>query len=150
MYTIDTVPHLGCKDCLFSGKSCKRIGGTPLDFSRPYFSCERGATGFHYPCRDFQPKHPTWGSLKDYTTFDDFWNLYKQTWLTDFDRRWCVFIIGNNRRTRYYVPHGRFMNGTMIENGILMATRKGYFKETKTGYTYKTEEIKGVKINDPS
>jgi hypothetical protein len=42
------------------------------------------------------------------------------------------------------------MNGTMIENGILMATRKGYFKETKTGYTYKTEEIKGVKINDPS
>lgn len=150
MYTLNTVPHLGCKDCLFSEKSCKRIGGTTLDFARPWFSCERGATGFHYPCRDFQPKHPTWGSLKEWTTFDDFWNLYEQAWLTDVDRRWSIFIINGNKDTRYYVPHDLFMNGTMIENGVLKADRKGYFKRTKDGYTYIMEEIKGVKINDLS
>ena len=61
MYTIDTCPHLGCKDCLYNGESCKRIEGTKLEFVRPYFACQH--SGFHIPCNSFEPKHPEYADL---------------------------------------------------------------------------------------
>lgn len=147
MYTIDTCPHLMCKDCLYWGKQCKRIGGTNLEFARPYFVSQ--PTGRHTPCNSFEPKHPEYADLKEWTNFEDFWKVYKEVWLPYGNENIeCAFVINGDKSIRYYVPFEKFMNGTMIEDGKLMAIHKRYYKQTREGFGYKlvTEEINGIEL----
>ena len=144
MYSIDTCPNLECKDCLFWGAQCRRIGGTNLEFARPYFVSQD--TGSHTPCNSFEPKHPEYADLKEWTNFEDFWKVYKDVWLSGTKE--CAFTINGNKSVRYYVPLERFIDGTMIENGKLLATHKSYYKQTREGFGYKLirEEIDGVML----
>lgn len=144
MYTIDTCPHLGCKDCLYDGENCKRIGGTSLEFARPWFASQ--PSGLHTPCNSFEPKHPDYADLKEWINFEDFWEIYKDAWLSGTKE--CAFTINGDKSIRYYVPLESFIDGTMIKNGRLLATHKCYYKQTREGFGYKlvTEEIDGVEL----
>jgi len=144
MYTINNCPHLGCKDCLYNGENCKRIGGTNIEFARPWFAC--CPSGFHVPCNSFIPKHPEYADLKEWKNFDDFFTVYMQTWWSGAKQ--CGFIINGDKSVRYYVPLERFINGTMIVDNKLMATQKMYYKRTNKGfgYTLVTEEIDGIEL----
>lgn len=144
MYTVDTCPHLGCRDCLYFGKECKRLKGTKLEFARPWFAC--CSSGMHVPCSDFVPKHPEYADLKEWTNFQDFWEVYKEAWLADTKE--IPFIINGEKAIRYYVPLQKFLDGTMIENGKLMATYRSYYKKTRSGFGYilVREEIDGIPV----
>lgn len=147
MYTVDDCPHLGCKDCLYNGENCKRIGGTNLEFVRPWFACQ--PSGFHVPCNSFVPKHPEYTDMKEWTNFDDFWTVYKEAWLPYGNENVdCGFMFNDDRSVWYYVPLKKFIDGTMIQDGKLMATYKQYYKRTKEGFGYKLvkEEINGVEL----
>lgn len=147
MYTIDTCPNLGCKDCLYWGEQCKRLGGTNLEFARPYFVSQ--PTGRHTPCNSFEPKHPEYADLKEWTNFEDFWTVYKEAWLPyENENTDCAFTINGDKSIWYYVPLKRFIDGTMIEDGKLMATHRRYYKQTREGFGYKliTEEINGIEL----
>lgn len=144
MYTVDTCPHLGCKDCLYNGVNCKRIGGVNVEFARPWFASQ--PSGFHVPCNSFEPKHPEYADLKEWTNYDDFFKVYEEAWLVN--KREFPFTINGDKSVRYYVPFEKFIDGSMIVDGKLMATYKQYYKQTREGFGYKlvTEEINGVEL----
>lgn len=144
MYTVDDCPHIGCKDCLFNGENCKRIGGTNLEFVRPWFASQ--PSGFHIPCNSFVPKHPEYADMKEWTNYDDFLPVYMEAWWSG--RKRCGFMINGDRSVWYFVPLEKFIDGTMIQDGKLMATHKEYYKRTREGFGYKlvSEEIDGVML----
>lgn len=144
MYVIDACPHLGCKDCLYNGEKCKRLGGTNLEFVRHLFAdC---SSGFHVSCNSFEPKHPEYADFKEWTSFDDYFPVYMEAWWSG--RKRCGFTINGDESVRYFVPLEKFIDGTMIVDGKLMATHKEYYKMTRDGFCYKliTEEINGVEL----
>lgn len=149
MYTLDTCPHLGCKDCLYCGplNACKRIGGTNLQFAKPWFaSCP---SGFHVPCNSFEPRHPEYADLKEWTNFDDFWKVYKGAWLPT-GKNDVPFVINGDQSVRYYVPLKMFIDGTMIKNNKLLATHIQYYKRVHSAFGYKlvTEQIDGIELQN--
>lgn len=145
MYTVENCSHIVCKNCLFFGKSCKRISGTSLEFAKPWFVCQD--TGFHLPCSAFEPKHPEYADMKEWTNFADFWNVYKEAWFTPSDK-YIPFTIHGDHSVRYYVPVEKFIDGTMIENGKLMAEYKQYYKKARNeiGYKLVREEVNAVEL----
>ena len=147
-YNIDDCPHFGCGDCKYF-RSCKRVDGNSLQFARPWFLCETSWT--HIPCKDFEHAHPEYADMKKWTNFDDFWNAYKKAWLPyENENIEIPFVVNDEKSVWYYVPLKKFLDGTMIENGKLLATKKKYYKRTREGFGYKliTEEIVGgVKLH---
>ena len=147
-YNIDDCPHFGCGDCKYF-RNCKRVYGNLLQFARPWFLCE--TSWAHIPCKDFEHAHPECADMKKWTSFDDFWNAYKKAWLPyENENIEIPFVVNDEKSVWYYVPLKKFLDGTMIENGKLLATKKKYYKQTREGFGYKliTEEIVGgVKLH---
>ena len=84
--------------------------------------------------------------MKKWTNFDDFWSAYKKAWLPyENENIEIPFVVNGEKSVRYYVPLKKFLDGTMTENGKLMAIKKKYYKQTREGFGYKliTEEIIG-------
>lgn len=161
MYTVDTCPHVTCKDCLFynikadleSEKSiCKRIDHKMVKFADPWFACYTCGQ-YHIPCCDFIPKHPEYEDFKEWTGFADFWPVFVKAWLPYEDENITVpFILNGNKEIRYHVPLCRFIDGTMLRGGILHAIEKTYYKRGAVEhgvqlYDLIHEKINGVKIN---
>lgn len=146
MYTTDTCPHLGCKDCLYNGVNCKRLSGTNLEFARPYF--KSSPSGLHIPCNSFKPAHPEYADLKEWTNYDDFIKAYMEAWWSGSKPYVCGFTMSGDKSIRYYVPLEKFIDGTMIQDGKLMAIYKQYYKQTREGFGYRLikEEIDGVQL----
>lgn len=129
---------------MYNGAECKRLKGTKLEFARPWFSsC---SSRFHIPCNSFEPKHPEYADLKEWTNFNDYWQVYKEAWLANTKE--ISFIINGEKAVRYYVPLQKFLDGTMIKDGWLMATRRTYYKRTRKGFGYELvdEKINGIPI----
>ena len=147
-YNIDDCPHFGCGDCKYFRK-CKRVDGNSLQFAKQWFLCETSWT--HIPCKDFEHAHPEYADMKKWTNFEDFWNAYKKAWLPYEDESIEIpFVVNGEKSVRYYVPLKKFLDGTMIKNGKLLATKKKYYKQTREGFGYKliTEEVVGgVKLH---
>ena len=161
MYTIDNCPHFGCKDCLYFNvnadrenvkSTCKRIDHKIIKFYTPHFKSYDCGQFSHIPCGDFIPKDLNRADCSGWTNFNDFWNVYVETWLPYRDENTTIpFIINGNRDVVYHVPLKRFIDGTMIENGVLQAIEKTYTKRTKIDfgvqlYTIVHEKINGVKL----
>ena len=140
-YNIDDCPHFGCGDCKYFRK-CKRVDGNSLQFAKQWFLCETSWT--HIPCKDFEHAHPEYADMKKWTNFEDIWNAYKKAWLPYEDESIEIpFVVNGEKSVRYYVPLKKFLDGTMIKNGKLLATKKKYYKKTREGFGYKltAEEI---------
>lgn len=153
MYTVDTCPHVGCKDCAYFKVNadlngiesiCKRIDHKKVKFAIPRFkSYDCGC--FHIPCGDFIPKHPEHADFKDWTNFNDFWKVYVETWLPYGNENITVaFTINGDTSVRYHVPLSKFIDGTMIIDGVLQAIEKTYYAHH---YNIVHEKIDGVVIN---
>ena len=136
------VNNYKCRDCVYFPNQCKRIDHNTIKFAKPYFI---GYDGNHIPCCDFKPKN-----LTGWTGFNDWWPYYVEQWIpyqnTDIN---TYFTLHSDPSIRYGVPLMDFVNGTMIENGVLKAVEKMYYKQTRKGCGYKLvyEEIKGVVID---
>lgn len=84
--------------------------------------------------------------MKKWTNFDDFWSVYKEAWLPYGNENIEIpFVINGDKSVWYYVPLQKFLDGTMTENGKLMAKKKKYYKQKREGFGHKliTEEIIG-------
>lgn len=154
MYTIDTCPNLGCRNCKFwninadrNDSICKRFDHKQIKVFTPYFKSYTCGEN-HVICADFEPKHPEYADMKEWTNFEDFWKVYQKVWLTDCEKRGIAVTLNGDTKVMYIVPLERFLYGTMIEDGRLMAIKKKYYKQTRSGFGYKliTEEINGVKL----
>ena len=142
-FNIDDCPHFGCGDCKYFRK-CKRVDGNSLQFAKQWFLCETSWT--HIPCKDFEHAHPEYADMKKWTNFEDIWNAYKKAWLPyENENIEIPFVVNGEKSVWYYVPLKKFLDGTMTENGKLMAIKKKYYKKTREGFGYKliTEEIIG-------
>ena len=142
-YNVDDCPHFGCGDCRYF-RNCKRADGVSLQFARPWFLCETSWT--HIPCKDFEHARPECADMKKWTNFDDFRSTYKEAWLPYGNENIEIpFVINDDKSVWHYVPLQKFLDGTMTENGKLMATKKKYYKQTREDFGYKliTEEIFG-------
>lgn len=161
MYTIDNCPHFGCKDCLYFKidadlenvkSTCKRIDHKIIKFYTPWFKSYDCGQLFHIPCGDFIPKDLKRVDCINWTNFKDFWDVYVKSWLPYENENTLIpFVVNGHSDIVYHVPLKRFIDGTMIENGVLRAVEKTYYKRTKNDfgvqlYTIVHEKINGVKL----
>ena len=131
MYTVDTCPHYGCKDCKFfrvdadrNESLCKRIDHKTIKFAVPWFKSYDCGQYFHLPCADFIPKHIEYADAKEWTNFEDFWDVYVKAWLPYQNEDILVwFCLNDDNSVRYGVPLDRFKDNTMIKDNILMAIK---------------------------
>lgn len=158
MYTIDTCPNLSCRSCKFYRANsdrdgveslCKRIDHKHIRFAPQLsglYDCGRN----HIVCSDFAPAHPEYADFREWTGFEDFWVVFVKAWLPYENTNKIIwFIVGKDTFTMYGVPLMSFVNGTMIENGILKAEKKRYYSECEDdliGCKLITEDINGVDI----
>ena len=155
MYTIDTCPNLGCRNCKFykidadrDGSICKRFDHKQIKVFTPWFKCYTCGEN-HIICADFEPKHPEHVDMREWTNFEDFWKVYQEAWLTNYHKQHGIAVtLNGDTKVTYRISLERFLYGTMIEDGKLMATSKQYYKHTRSGFGYKliTEEINGVEL----
>jgi hypothetical protein len=85
-----------------------------------------------------------------WTCFEDYWKYYVEQWLPyQNTNKNIYFTLHDDTSIRYGVPLMDFVNGTMIENGLLKAIEKVYYKQTRTGFGYRLvrEPIEGVIIH---
>lgn len=157
MYTVDTCPHYGCGDCKYfridadrNESLCKRIDHKKVKFAIPWFKSYDCGQNFHIPCNDFEPKYMHYADAKSWDGFDNFWETYVKAWLPYQDENKLIwFCINNDTNIEYGLPMKVFIQGNMISDNTLLATKKRYYKRTKEGFGYKliTEDINGVEIN---
>lgn len=160
MYTIDTCPHCYCGDCAyFKGNAhmagvestCKRIDHKTVKFAVPWFKSYDCGQRDHIPCGDFVPAHPEYADFKEWTNFSDFWQIYVKAWLPYENEDITVpFTIYGDTSVRYHVPLVKYIDGTMIVDGVLQATEKEYYKRIKdNSFPFKLihETIDGVLLN---
>lgn len=142
MYTVDTCPHVGCGDCAYFKvnadldgveSTCKRIDHKKVKFAIPWFKCyDCGMNSLHIPCGDFIPAHPEYADFREWTNFSDFWKVYVETWLPYKNENITLpFTINGDTSVRYHVPLSKFIDGTMIVDGVLQAVEKTYCKRDK-------------------
>ena len=103
-------------------------------------------------CADFIPAHPEYADFKEWTCFEDYWEVYVKAWLPYEDTgTYLSFTLGSNTSVRYEVPLMLFINGEMIQDGILKATKRKYYarcirSKNPLGLKLITEQIDGVDI----
>ena len=168
MYTVDNCPHFGCGDCVYfrvdadrvnadqininqENILCKRIDHKKVKFAISWFKSYDCGQSFHLPCADFIPKHLDYADAKEWSGFEDFWKVYVKAWLPYENEDILLwFCLNDDTQVRYGVPLKKFLDGTMIQDGILMAIKKQYYKrqhKNDIGYTIINEEINGVQID---
>ena len=88
--------------------------------------------------------------MKKWTNFEDIWNAYKKAWLPyENENIEIPFVVNGEKSVWYYVPLKKFLDGTMIKNGKLLATKKKYYKKTREGFGYKLtaeESFEGIDL----
>lgn len=120
---------LHCGDCIYSGRKCKRIGGTNISFYKPWFA----VASYGRPCRDFSPI-PDWKWL--YEHWDGFDDYYSQA--EDYYKRDVCLVLDNNFDILYRVRWEDWINNTFLDdNGELKWIKKSYYKRTREGLGFK-------------
>lgn len=145
----EDVMNLHCGDCLYY-HNCKRIDHISVKFAVPWFKSYDRNQSSGIICNSFEPA--TWNlpAQKEWKGFDSYWSRYVETWLPYKNTNGLVyFTLGDNADVRYGVPLMDYLEGKMIENGILKAKMKMYYRRTKEGYGYKLirEQIDGISID---
>ena len=102
-------------------------------------------------CSDFEPAEYCVHACKAWTGFDDYWKAYVEQWLPYSNTNTTIsFTLHDNTSVRYKVNLMDFVKGTMIENGVLKAVEKTYYKQDRNpngfGYRLIHEAITGVRI----
>lgn len=141
------VEHYGCQDCRCRGEKCKRIDHKTIKFAIPWFKAYDYTC--HAICSDFEPAAYMKYANEHWTCFEDYWKGYVEQWLPYQNTNVNVyFTLHGDTSVRYGVPLMDFVNGTMLDNGVLKAVEKMYYKRTNKGFGYKLvrEPINGVKI----
>lgn len=162
----DDVSRYRCSDCVYYDplagylheNKCKRIDHKTVKFAVPWFhSYDAGRS--HCICCDFYPnpiyieKYIEWHG---YENFWEYWKLFVEQWHPSWTpkNQYIGFTLYNNTDVRYYVKLKKFLNGTMIKNGVLMCDFKKYYKRHKKkhdlDYPYelvKEMTPKGVEIS---
>lgn len=142
------VEHYRCRDCRYRNEKCKRIDHKTIKFAKPWFKSYDGDN--HIVCSDFKPALYMKYANEHWTCFEEYWKGFVEQWLPYGDTSKNVyFTLHDDTSIRYGVPMMDFVNGTMIENGVLKAVEKMYYKRTKEGFGYKLirEPISGVNIH---
>lgn len=145
---MEDVDNYFCGDCEHFN-NCKRIGGKPIKFAKPFFSCDDVQERRGTICAEFIPKRQKVEAIARWTSFDDYWAAYVEQWLPYKDTNKNVyFTLNGDTSIRYGVPLMDFVNGTMIVGDALMAVEKMYYRRSHSGFGYKLvrEKIDGVKI----
>lgn len=134
-----------CKNCKFFRKNCKRIDHETIKFAVPWFKsydCDFGTV-----CSDFLPAGYMKYANEIWTGFDDYWVGFVNQWLPYKNTNKLVyFTLHGDTSIRYGVSLLDYVYGNMIEEGILKAVEKEYYKRTRkspTGYVLIHEPIEG-------
>ena len=147
-YTIDTIPKINCGHCKYFGKECKRIDHDKVKFYKPSFASYHDGE-HHFPCYDFEPRNLNWADYKDWTGMDEAWPLYLDAWRDGIQPIATMFHVNDNFDVAYMVDFKLFFYGGMIDNGVLKADSKKFYKKCKGGFGYQLvqQEINGVLID---
>ena len=161
-YTVEDCPNLHCRDCKYFNHgsrnpfdTCKRINGTSIKFYIPPLS--PFAYENHMPCKAFEPRSrelKLYADYKPWEGFDQYWEIYKQVWLKDCDKKFIAITAEKYPNWIYYVKTEDFMNGTMYENGKLKAVKRWTLKKCREsernpiGYRPVTEILEGMNVLD--
>lgn len=155
----EDVDHYCCGDCVHwklgpEGKHlpCKRLDHEVIRFAVPWFKSYDAAQHSGCICSDFSPAPWKLHAVKYWTTFEDYWEKYVDQWLPYKNTNTLhYFCLNGNTDIRYGVPLMDYVNGTMIEGGMLKAVEKVYVKYTRKspfGWELVREPIQGVKIKE--
>lgn len=164
MYDEETYPVLMCQDCLYFNiradqegveSKCKRLDHKKVKYAIPFFASYTCGE-HHLPCRDFVPKYPEYADFKEWTNFEDWWKLFVKFGngrIYERDDNTMAFTVNGNTDVNYRVPTKKFLDGTMIVDGVLQAVEKTYYKRDKVDlgvqlYKLVHEKINGVRIED--
>lgn len=148
------VDFYGCRQCRFNAPgSCKRVDRINIIPYAPWFVCDPESRGMI--CADFLPKKYMIRACDDWTTFADYWPKYVEQHLPYQNTNRCVYVfIGKNRDISYGIPLLEWVFGKPIENGILKAVNRKYYKRRmptkENSFIYKLikEPINGVSLNE--
>ena len=145
------ISNLSCKDCKLCGKGCKRINPEiGFLFAKPWFVCTTGRSEGRIICRDFVPDSWHKETIYEFEQlgFDKMFELWIKDWLPYQKTDILVgFTVNNDTSVRYYVPFWDFVNGTMVEDGKLHATKRTFYRRVKpcdehpTGYILESEYL---------
>ena len=132
MYTVEDCPRIFCGDCAKwkigadRGESlCPKLDHKKIKFYKPYFkSYDCGQ--YHTICSEFEPKHPEYADLKDWTNFKDYWQVFEKAWLTACERRGIAVVLNDDFSTLYRIPLETWLYGDLVQDNVLMATVKQY------------------------
>lgn len=143
------VENYRCRDCRFHRENCKRIDHKTVKFAVPWFKsydCDFGTV-----CSDFLPKEYMKYACEHWTEFDEYWGVLVDQWLPYKNTNILVyFTLHDDTSIRYGVPLLDYVYGNMIEDGVLKAVEKMYYKQSRNspiGYKLIREPIQGVCIN---
>lgn len=143
------VDNLGCGDCRFNGRNCKRIGNYNVQFYRPWFASQ--PSGRHHICSDFQPLKCLKVIYEEWTSFEDYWPAYVEQWLPYSNtNKLDYFFINGDRAIAYGVPMMDAVYGHMFEGNKLLAVEKMYYRHVRRGlgYVLVHEKINGVYVEE--
>lgn len=131
--------------------TCKRIDHKKVKFYKPWFKSYDCNQHNGIICSDFIPADWCVSAVKEWRGFEEYWENYVEQWLPYRDTNTFVsFFVNGDTETAYRVRLMDFVNGTMIEKGILKAFEKMYYKRDRNpnGFGYKLvhEPINGIAI----
>lgn len=131
--------------------TCKRIDHKKIQFTIPWFKSYDCGQFSGVVCSDFIPADWHIDAVKNWTTFEEYWDNFVEQWLPycDMDTLY-YFTINGDKDMRYGIPLRDYVYGTMWEGNKFKAVEKVYYKKDKdskgSGRKIVRERIDGVII----
>jgi hypothetical protein len=146
----EEVENYHCGSCRHYN-NCKRIDHETIQFAQPWFKSYDRHQFSGVICSDFDPAEWHVYACETWNGFEYYWPRYVEQWLPYGNTSILVyFTLNGDTSIRYGVPLLDFVYGTMVDNGVLKAVEKMYYKQTRTGFGYKLikEKIDGITIQN--
>ena len=146
----DDVNNYHCGSCQYY-HACKRIDHKTIQFAQPWFKSYDCNQFSGCICSDFEPGAWHKNACDTWQGFEHYWPRYVEQWLPYADTKKLIyFTLNSDTSIRYGVRLLDFVYGTMIDDNMLKAVEKVYYKKTKGGIGYKLirEKINGVTIQN--